>query len=322
MQSFDTAVIGAGGAGTMAYLRSVLNADRTVLFAGSKDTKRRGRAMWVSAVDNIPGMHDLKRPITASTKSTLKWLEGEENLREYGEVIDETVTRVEAVEGGFLLHHEHDDEAATLRARFVILATGVTDVQPEICGSILPILPFANRGEVIYCVRCDGHHTIGHRLAVIGKDEMCTKLAALMIQRYGHEDVGILTNGVDPTFDESARKRIARYGLQVHKEPIRAVLGDSKAGLQGFMFEDRTQFSCTRAIVSLGIIAFNQLLTGLGGQVDAAGKAFVSAKYESSVPGFFVVGDLVAGKKMQIYTAWDAAVDAADEINLRLRRSR
>ncbi|MCP4590091.1 MAG: hypothetical protein GY842_05055, partial [bacterium] len=63
----DIAVIGGGGAGTMAYLRSVLNHDRTVLFMGDAETKRKGRATWVGEVDNIPGMHDLKRPITGTT---------------------------------------------------------------------------------------------------------------------------------------------------------------------------------------------------------------------------------------------------------------
>ncbi len=35
--------------------------------------------------------------------------------------------------------------------------------------------------------------------------------------------------------------------------------------------------------------------------------------------GLFVVGDQEAGRKMQVYTAWDEAVDAADEVNARIR---
>jgi thioredoxin reductase len=49
------------------------------------------------------------------------------------------------------------------------------------------------------------------------------------------------------------------------------------------------------------------------------GKALVDEHFESSVKDFFVVGDLVSGRKMQIYTAWDEAVDAADEIDRRVR---
>ena len=37
------------------------------------------------------------------------------------------------------------------------------------------------------------------------------------------------------------------------------------------------------------------------------------------IAGLFVVGDQEAGRKMQVYTAWDEAVDAADEVNARIR---
>ena len=39
----------------------------------------------------------------------------------------------------------------------------------------------------------------------------------------------------------------------------------------------------------------------------------------TTVPGFFAAGDLVAGRKKQVYTAWDLAVDAVDTIDLRIR---
>ena len=45
------AVIGGGGAGTMAYLRAVLNMDPSVLFLGDADSKRKGRATWVLEVE-------------------------------------------------------------------------------------------------------------------------------------------------------------------------------------------------------------------------------------------------------------------------------
>ena len=46
-KQFDVAVIGAGGAGIMAYLRSVLNHDQTVLFTGGARDKKRARGTWV-----------------------------------------------------------------------------------------------------------------------------------------------------------------------------------------------------------------------------------------------------------------------------------
>ena len=316
MEKIDVAVIGGGGAGAMAYLRSVLNCDRTVLFLGDKKTSRRGRAMWVGEVDNIPGMHDTKRPILGTVKSTLAWIDSQEALQGVGTALKEVVHSIQREEEEFVLHYGEDQ---AVRARYVILATGIMDVQPEIGGSIEPIFPYANRGEAIYCVRCDGHRSLGHSLSVIGGNSTAVSIAAMMFQRYNHQQVPILTNGAEPEFSESSNKLMAVYDLPVHTAPITEVLGTPRTGLEGFVLADGTRIDSTRTIVSLGIIAYNELLVGLGGEIDGSGKAVVSEKYESTVPGLFVVGDLVSGKKMQIYTAWDEAVDAADEINRRLR---
>ncbi|MBD3868226.1 MAG: NAD(P)/FAD-dependent oxidoreductase [Acidobacteria bacterium] len=316
METVDVAVIGGGGAGAMAYLRSVLNCDRTVLFMGNKTTSRRGRAMWVGEVDNIPGMHDSKRPILGTVKSTLAWIDGQESLKGIGTAVKDVVTSIQRDGDRFILNHGADE---ALNARYVILATGIMDVQPEIGGSIEPIFPYANRGEAIYCVRCDGHRTLGHTLSVIGHNSTAASIAAMMIQRYQHKQVPILTNGAEPEFSESSKKLMSVYDMPVHTAAITEVLGTPRTGLEGFVLADGARIDSTRTIVSLGIIAYNQLLTNLDGQVDGSGKAVVSEKYESTIPGLFVVGDLVAGRKMQIYTAWDEAVDAADEINRRLR---
>ncbi len=319
-EHFDLAVIGSGGAGTMAFLRGVLNRDRCVLFSGDATTKRKGRAMWVVEVDNVPGMHDLKRPITSTTKSTLAWLEAHPELASHASHKKAAVTTLEAIEGGFRLGYASKQETGSLTASFVVNATGIMDVQPEIAGSIKPILPFANRYDVLYCIRCDGHKTIGKRLSVIGAGNAAVHIAAMLCERYGHEAVPILTNGLEASFSDSTLELAAAYGMQIHQAPLVEVLGNArKEGLQGYLLEDGSRVETDCTIVSLGIVPYNQLLLQVGAAVDPKGRAQVSDQYETSVPGLFVVGDLVSGHKMQIYTAWDEAVDAADEINLRLR---
>ena len=319
---YDIAIIGGGGAGTMAFLRSVLNYDRSVLFLGDADDKRRGRATWVAEVDNIPGMHDLQRPIISTTASTLKWIAQQEKLNDVGSTIKGSVTGVRVVDDGFKVSYRTRTDTLELAARFVILATGLMDVQPEIGGSIEPVFPFANRGDVLYCLRCDGHRTIGHRLSVIGGGDTGVGIAALMHERYGHEGIAVLSNG--ESFDaisDRSRELVEAYGLELYEQPLAEVLGEPKGeGLTGFRLLGDTVVETTRCIIALGTIVYNELLTALGGEVDGDGRVIVSSVYETSVPGFFAVGDLVAGRKLQIYTAWDEAVDAADEINRRLRK--
>ncbi|MFQ5507328.1 MAG: hypothetical protein ACE5F1_21385 [Planctomycetota bacterium] len=149
-ERFDLAVVGAGGAGTMAHLRGVLNRDRSVIFLGDAKSRKKGRATWVFEVDNIPGMHGLNRPITSTSASTLEWIASQPELAELSHTVKAAVSRIEPSERGFVVRYSERKEERSLLADFVILATGVMDVQPEIRGSIQPILPFANRGDVLY----------------------------------------------------------------------------------------------------------------------------------------------------------------------------
>jgi thioredoxin reductase (NADPH) len=319
-KNYEVAVIGGGGAGTMAFLRCVLNNDNSVMFLGDSLAKKRGRAAWVAEVDNIPGMHDLKRPILTTTDSTIKWLETQEPLRDKAKVIKSTVTRIEKLEDSYKLYFTHNKQEDFLFARFIIIATGVMDVQPVINGHIKPIFPFANKSDVLYCVRCDGHRTIGHKLSIIGFNDSAIGIGAMMYERYGVGEISILTHGNPDQFSEKFITLARAYNMKFYREPITGILGDpKKEGLQGYVFSNGDQVETTRTIISLGVIVYNDLLKQLGADLDPVGKAIVNQTFETSVPGLFAVGDIVAGKKMQIYTAWDEAVDAADEINRRIR---
>ena len=318
-ETFDVAVVGAGGGGTMAFLRAVLNGDRAVLFTGDADDKRRGRATWVGQVDNIPGMHDVRKPITSTAASTLKWIRGHAHLAPLADVQKSSVKSITRDGDVLALEHASRKSSGTVRARFVILATGIMDRQPHIKGSIEPVFPFANRGDLIYCVRCDGHHTIGKDTAVIGDGESAAWIAVLLKERYDNPRMTVVTNGAEPTYGDKVQALLDLYGITRETAPIAELVADDEGALASIALDNGTSVSAKKAIVALGIIPYNQLLTGLGGEVDDRGRAVVSDVYESTATGVFVVGDLVAGKKMQVYTAWDQAVDAADAINTRLR---
>lgn len=103
----DVAVVGGGSAGTMAYLRAVLNYDDTVWFTGDSKTRKRGRGTWVSAVDNIPGFHGDIRPIASAATSTQKWIEAHPHLSQKSTVVRSMVTSISlSDEGAFELVSE------------------------------------------------------------------------------------------------------------------------------------------------------------------------------------------------------------------------
>jgi thioredoxin reductase (NADPH) len=312
---YDVAVIGAGGAGQMALLRAVLNHLNTVVFLGDADTTRRSRAAWVADVDNIPGFFAKKRPITTTTRETIRFIEEDESLAPFLTKLKRRVTSIRKTDEGFELFAGEE----RYRARFVVLCTGTTDVQPEIGGSIEPLFPFANRGDLLYCVRCDGHKTAGKPCAVIGHGVTAGNIAVLLKERYDLPEVHLLTHGKPFEADERLSGSIRHYGIQVHTAEIRELLGDARRGLQGFRVGERF-IEVPYAVVAMGSIVHNDLARELGAELGEDDHIVTDARGETSVDGFYAAGDLVKGKKKQVYTSWDMAVDAVDAIDSRIRK--
>jgi len=308
----------------MAYLRAVLNHDDTVWFLGDANSKKRSRGTWVFEVDNIPGMHGDGKPITAAASTTRKWVEAQDTLRDKSTVVRARVTSIErTADGLFELTASKKGRTEKALARYVILATGVMDVQPLIADSIEPVFPYANRGDLIYCVRCDGHRVIGKALAVIAPAQTGAGIANLMHERYGVNNVHVLTHGDrEPATGETA-ELAERYGVSVLTAPIVDIVGDPNGdGLQGFTLADGTTVHAEKAIVALGTIVYSDLAKQLGAELADDGRVITDVSGHTSAAGLYAAGDVVAHKKMQIYTGWDEAVDAADAINRRLRAKR
>lgn len=313
----DIAIIGGGAAGQMAALRSVLNHTSTLWFLGDANTNRKGRAQWVSSVDNIPGFFETKRPITATTKDTIAFIESRSDLSPHLTSLKKAVQSVRKTNDIFEVQSGDD----VFHAKFIILCTGTMDVQPVIQGSIKPILPFANRGDVDYCMRCDGHKTFGRDTAVIGHTTSAAWVAIILKERYDPPSVRILTHGQKPAFDDETKKLIEVYNITVHEDEIIDILANEDKSLAGFVLRNET-IRTQKAFPMLGSIVYNELAKQLGAELDTRDHLIVNNKFETSVPGLYATGDIVSGKKKQVYTAWDMSVDAVDDIDLKLRRQK
>lgn len=311
---YDVAVIGAGGAGQMAMLRAVLNHLDTLVLLGDAAAIRRSRAAWVAEVENIPGMFDVKNPITRSTRGVIKFIQGDESLAPFLTTAKQSAGSIRNENGQF----EISTGAESYRARFVVLCTGTMDVQPEIDGSIEPLFPFANRGDLLYCVRCDGHKTVGKPCAVIGHKAVAGWIAVMLKERYDLPALHVLTHGRPFEGDEKLLALMDRYGIGVHTGEIFELLGDPKRALQGFRVGDEV-VDAAHAFVAMGSIVYNELARQLDVKLSDSDHVITDASGETSVPGFYAAGDLVEGKKKQVYTAWDTAVDAVDSIDRKIR---
>ena len=299
----------------MALLRAVLNHLRTLVLLGDADATRRSRAAWVADVENIPGMFDKKRPIIKTTREVLAFIEKNEDLASRLTTVKRVATSIRKTDGGF----EIEDGTETHRARFVVLCTGTMDVQPEIGGSIEPLFPYANRGGLLYCVRCDGHKTVGKPCAVIGHRAVAGQIAVLLKERYDLPEMHVLTHGRPFEGNDRLRGMLEKYDIVVHTEEIDEILGDPKKSLRGFRLGEKT-IETSFAVVAMGSVVYNDLAKQLGVELADDDHLITDERGETSVPGFYAAGDLVHGKKKQVYTSWDMAVDAVDSIDYRIRK--
>lgn len=315
-QIFEIAVIGAGAAGQMAVLRSVLNNRNTIVFKGDARSNKRARATWVSKVVNMPYTHALPRPITAATKDIFKWIKEESNFSDRFTEISDAVASITKEAEKFVLQ---TNKGQRYKAKYVILATGIMDKQPEINGSIEPVLPYANNGHIDYCIRCDGHNARGKITATIGHKSPAAWVAVMLHERYQPPEMKIFTNGEYASWSDEVADLVKVYKIKVVEQKIIGIKGDPKTKMEAFVLEDGSEEPVEFAFAMLGQIAYNELALQLGAEVTERGNVIAGDKGETSVAGFYVAGDLRDGGKYQIYTAWDQAVDSVDDIDAKLR---
>src|SRR5690606_13585937 len=207
---YPVCVIGGGSAGTMAVLRTILNNDECLFFPGSPKDKKRSRDLWVRKIENIPGHFHYKRGIQEPNLETMKWI-SESVFKENLAIQKNTgVVSLKKIDDYFEITDSKDN---VHHAQYVILCTGVMDVQPEIKGTIETVYDYANAQTIDYCLICDGHHVFNKRASVIGHGNGAAWVSIMLYERYKPSHMHILTNGESPAFDEETKKLIELYQI-------------------------------------------------------------------------------------------------------------
>lgn len=318
---YPVCVIGGGSAGTMAALRTVLNNDECLFFPGSPKDKKKSRALWVRTIENMPAHYQYKRGIEEPNAETIKWIQNSEFKEKL--ILQKNAGVVSLTRDAHGIFEITDNQNRKFLASYVILCTGVMDVQPHINGSIEEVFDYANAQTIDYCLICDGHHVLHKKTAIVGNENSTAWVAIMLHERYSPPEMTILTNGKDGQFAEDTEKLLKLYNIRVVTSPIVEIIGEEKGKiLKGFKLEDQNVIEAQMSFVSMGMIVYNELARQVHAEVDERGFVKTDANGLTSVAGLYVAGDLRANTRKQIYTAWDAAVASANSINMNLRASR
>lgn len=290
---FDAVVVGGGPGGLTAALYLARFRRRVLLVdAGAS------RAASIPRSHNYPGF-----PGGVTGADLLGAIRSQ--AQEYG--VEFASGRVEAVSrqgDGFELRWPGG--AAT--ARMVLLATGVSDVAPD-----MPHIAQAlHEGALRYCPVCDGYEVIGQAVGLIA-DSRADLFEALYLRHFTpHLTLFIVSREV--AFSDAQRRELDAAGIRLVAEPITSIaLADDGVVVQHGSGRTR----CDSLYSALGTRVHSDLAAGLGARCDEHGYLHVDEQQQTGIAGLYAAGDVVRGLN-QISVAVGGAAQAAAAMHLAL----
>lgn len=196
------------------------------------------------------------------------------------------------------------------RSRFVLLATGARDVEPDIPG----LGPALQAGQVRYCPVCDGYETQGQRVAVLGRGRHGLR-EALFVACFGNQ-VTWLSLESQQEVDSPELARLREQGVRIAEHVPRGIRCLQDHGVE-VELQDGRLLTFDVLYPALGLTHASQLATGLGAQARDDGQLEVDEHMQTTVAGLYAAGD-VAVDLNQISVATGHAAIAATAIHNRL----
>src|SRR3954463_9730933 len=182
------------------------------------------------------------------------------------------------------------EDGSRLRARRVVLATGVGDVFPDVAGF------FDHYGtDVFHCPTCDGYEARDRQVVAFGWDAKVAGFARELL--HWAADVTVVTNGHRFEGDERHRQKLADAGIDL-VEDVAVELVGAPGRLERVRLKSGADLPCTMAFFSTAHRPHNELARRLGCEVVGEGCVVVDDEGQTTVPGVYAAGDLTPGLQL------------------------
>jgi len=285
----DCLVVGGGPAGLTAALYLARYRRLARLFDAGES-----RAALIPESHNYPGFKGIAGPELLARLRV--------QAEEYGSVIEKGEVTAIARDGGMFVAQCNNSE---IRARSVLLATGLVDACPPIAG----FSDNVHTGAIRFCPICDGFEAMDRRIGVLGETEDAGK-KALFLRTYTRQ---IFLFAIDDPPD-AKREALTAAGVTVVGKP-RGIerRGDKlRVAVDGGAGVDLDVL-----YPSLGCTVRSELAISLGAACDPTGNLRVDAHQQTTVDFLYAAGDVVTDLH-QLSVATGHAAIAATDIHNRL----
>ena len=195
-------------------------------------------------------------------------------------------------------------EGRSVSARRLLLATGLRDEIPDIPG-----LRERWAQDVLHCPYCHGFEVRDRKLGVLGGSPAAVRYAQI-VRQWSDDVVYIAPTG---TLAAAERHELVARAIGIVEGAAQQVLvdGDHLCGVE--LDGDRI-VRCEALFVPPRFVPNNDLLVGLGCELDEEGWPIIDGNGLTSVAGVWVAGN-VADPRAQVITAAGEGSAAAIAIN-------
>lgn len=168
------------------------------------------------------------------------------------------------------------------KAQKILLATGVTDILPDIKG-----FKEVWGKTAIHCPYCHGYEIAGSKIGIVAHGDAGLHMAKLI--RQWSTEIHIMTNGHED-FKKDQLQELHDLGTRViTKEIIEIESADGQ--ISKVIFDDDTEESLDAIYVRVGVKQSNSLAKDLGCEFDSHDFIIVDEQNRTKIEGVFAAGD-------------------------------
>ena len=295
VHEYEVAVVGGGPAGLTAALYTTRLGHETALI-----DRGGGRAAMMADTHNVIG-------VTEETSGKEYLQTGLEQVKAYGgDHYRDMIREAEHTDDGRIRLEGGD---VTVDAERVVLATGFSDGRPN------PPAPRTARG-LHYCLHCDAYMFVDAPVYVMGHGSAAAHVAMIMLNFT--DEVDLLLNGDEPTWDEETDRQVRAHPIDIIEEEVTGVENDEDGWLEAMEFDDGTRREYRGGFAMYGSEYNTDLAEQLGCELNDDGTIAVDDHGSTSVDNVWAVGDVVPGHN-QVPVAMGQGAKAGIDIHYGLR---
>jgi thioredoxin reductase (NADPH) len=284
-KTYDCAIIGGGPAGLSAAIYMGRMRRSVVVIDDDK-----GRSNWHQVNRNylgfVDGIHARSlREVgeKQASKYGVRFLPARATTASYvGEEGPDRIFTIETNDG-------------IVRARTLILCTGVKDRFPEFDGSEECI-----GQSMFWCIICDGYESIGKKIVVLGHNERAASLALQL--KVFTDDITLVSWDEPFNLEESIFGRLREHNIPTHDSGCN-LFTCSQGQLETIKLENGTELELDMVFVAQWIEPNTQLAQQLDVYLDQHGYIVADAEQCTNVGGVYAAGDVTKLNNHQITSA-------------------